>query len=226
MIWKCFKRTQFIGFPETLQTFLVTFFHAIPRLPSRFQHGSEVFCNCTRQLSPPTEKDHVYANKEHSPEKTSLQRIAGAGLAADAARLPDLPSGFCRNALTEQRLQRRRTSASPRTGPGLFSGVVWLPEHLTKRMLLFPDTRKRTLAVEGPEFRVFKLTPQGRATYTGMQATLVRLLLKMMRNAEGRNPAFEREKKGFLISGSPSRTRTSDPVVNSHLLYQLSYRGA
>ena len=29
---------------------------------------------------------------------------------------------------------------------------------------------------------------------------------------------------GFQI-GSPSRTRTSDPVVNSHLLYRLSYHG-
>ena len=26
--------------------------------------------------------------------------------------------------------------------------------------------------------------------------------------------------------GSPGRTRTSDPAVNSRLLYQLSYRGA
>ena len=25
--------------------------------------------------------------------------------------------------------------------------------------------------------------------------------------------------------GSPERTRTSDPVINSHLLYRLSYRG-
>lgn len=25
--------------------------------------------------------------------------------------------------------------------------------------------------------------------------------------------------------GSPTRTRTTDPVINSHLLYQLSYRG-
>lgn len=25
--------------------------------------------------------------------------------------------------------------------------------------------------------------------------------------------------------GSPGRTRTADPVINSHLLYQLSYRG-
>ena len=25
--------------------------------------------------------------------------------------------------------------------------------------------------------------------------------------------------------GSPGRTRTADPVVNSHLLYRLSYRG-
>ena len=29
----------------------------------------------------------------------------------------------------------------------------------------------------------------------------------------------------ILIAGSPGRTRTSDRVVNSHLLYQLSYRG-
>ena len=27
------------------------------------------------------------------------------------------------------------------------------------------------------------------------------------------------------LHGSPGRTRTSDRVVNSHLLYQLSYRG-
>ena len=25
--------------------------------------------------------------------------------------------------------------------------------------------------------------------------------------------------------GSPNRTRTCDPMINSHLLYQLSYRG-
>ncbi len=31
--------------------------------------------------------------------------------------------------------------------------------------------------------------------------------------------------RAFSI-GSPSRTRTSDPVVNSHLLYRLSYRGS
>ena len=29
----------------------------------------------------------------------------------------------------------------------------------------------------------------------------------------------------ILIAGSPGRTRTSDRVVNSHLLYRLSYRG-
>ncbi len=28
-----------------------------------------------------------------------------------------------------------------------------------------------------------------------------------------------------LVNGSPGRTRTADPVINSHLLYQLSYRG-
>ena len=27
------------------------------------------------------------------------------------------------------------------------------------------------------------------------------------------------------INGSPGRARTSDPMINSHLLYQLSYRG-
>ena len=33
--------------------------------------------------------------------------------------------------------------------------------------------------------------------------------------------------RGFLIllSGSTTWTRTRDPVINSHLLYQLSYRG-
>ena len=28
-----------------------------------------------------------------------------------------------------------------------------------------------------------------------------------------------------LQIGSPRRTRTADPVINSHLLYRLSYRG-
>ena len=28
-----------------------------------------------------------------------------------------------------------------------------------------------------------------------------------------------------LLSGSTTWTRTRDPVINSHLLYQLSYRG-
>jgi hypothetical protein len=33
---------------------------------------------------------------------------------------------------------------------------------------------------------------------------------------------------GYILDliGSPGRTRTSDPAVNSRLLYQLSYRGA
>ncbi len=33
--------------------------------------------------------------------------------------------------------------------------------------------------------------------------------------------------RGFLmlLSGSTTWTRTRDPVINSHLLYQLSYRG-
>ncbi len=29
-----------------------------------------------------------------------------------------------------------------------------------------------------------------------------------------------------FFNGSPGGTRTPDPVVNSHLLYRLSYRGA
>lgn len=33
------------------------------------------------------------------------------------------------------------------------------------------------------------------------------------------------ELKGSVDVGSPARTRTADPVVSSHLLYPLSYRG-
>ncbi len=29
----------------------------------------------------------------------------------------------------------------------------------------------------------------------------------------------------FFEDGSPARARTRDPMINSHLLYQLSYRG-
>ena len=31
---------------------------------------------------------------------------------------------------------------------------------------------------------------------------------------------------GLSKNGSPGRTRTGDPAVNSRLLYQLSYRGS
>ena len=31
---------------------------------------------------------------------------------------------------------------------------------------------------------------------------------------------------GLIFSGSPGQTRTADQVVNSHPLYQLSYRGS
>ena len=33
------------------------------------------------------------------------------------------------------------------------------------------------------------------------------------------------EYPALVMSGSPARTRTTDPVINSHLLYQLSYWG-
>ena len=39
---------------------------------------------------------------------------------------------------------------------------------------------------------------------------------------------WKRRRTAFAVSirnGSASRTRTYDPVINSHLLYQLSYRG-
>ncbi len=44
----------------------------------------------------------------------------------------------------------------------------------------------------------------------------------MCPNQEKRHP--ERS-ACFSLNGSPGRTRTSDKVVNSHLLYRLSYRG-
>jgi hypothetical protein len=36
---------------------------------------------------------------------------------------------------------------------------------------------------------------------------------------------FKGFEETFDKVGSPGRTRTADPVVNSHLLYRLSYRG-
>ncbi len=36
---------------------------------------------------------------------------------------------------------------------------------------------------------------------------------------------FDNQASAFVIFGSPGRARTADPVINSHLLYQLSYRG-
>ena len=34
-----------------------------------------------------------------------------------------------------------------------------------------------------------------------------------------------RSKAGFFMFGSPTRTRTTDILINSQTLYQLSYRG-
>jgi hypothetical protein len=45
---------------------------------------------------------------------------------------------------------------------------------------------------------------------------LLFLLIFRARSAIGTTPR---------IRGSPGRTRTADKVVNSHLLYRLSYRG-
>ena len=46
------------------------------------------------------------------------------------------------------------------------------------------------------------------------------------KNAATKKPLIFRF-RGFLmlLSGSTTWTRTRDPVINSHLLYQLSYRG-
>jgi hypothetical protein len=35
-----------------------------------------------------------------------------------------------------------------------------------------------------------------------------------------------RDERGFSVNGSPTWARTRDPMINSHLLYQLSYRGS
>lgn len=42
--------------------------------------------------------------------------------------------------------------------------------------------------------------------------------------AKQKKPLRER-KTAFLKTGSPGGTRTPDPVINSHLLYHLSYSG-
>ena len=53
-------------------------------------------------------------------------------------------------------------------------------------------------------------------------------LARKLKQATGKtllNKKAQSEKIGLLLSGSPARTRTADPVVNSHLLCQLSYWG-
>lgn len=40
-----------------------------------------------------------------------------------------------------------------------------------------------------------------------------------------KSPIFSMKRSGLVFFGSSSKTRTCDKVVNSHLLYQLSYRG-
>ena len=45
------------------------------------------------------------------------------------------------------------------------------------------------------------------------------------RPTERQSPPLVRRAKSFSINSSRGRTRTADPVINSHLLYQLSYSG-
>ncbi len=51
--------------------------------------------------------------------------------------------------------------------------------------------------------------------------TLIDLLRSVFRQTGSKDL-----KPPFLISGSPTWARTRDPMINSHLLYQLSYRGS
>lgn len=46
-----------------------------------------------------------------------------------------------------------------------------------------------------------------------------------MRHESGEKKPATGTLKLVFGSGSPRRTRTADPVINSHLLYRLSYRG-
>ncbi len=53
-----------------------------------------------------------------------------------------------------------------------------------------------------------------------------RVLTEAILIASSRELVTQKTPKGrFLLTSSASRTRTCDPVINSHLLYQLSYRG-
>ena len=40
-----------------------------------------------------------------------------------------------------------------------------------------------------------------------------------------KTPCDRMDRMAFYLFGSPTRTRTTDPLINSQLLYQLSYRG-
>ncbi len=44
-------------------------------------------------------------------------------------------------------------------------------------------------------------------------------------NDQSMGQQLSESRRKLLNIGSPGRTRTADKVVNSHLLYQLSYRG-
>lgn len=46
-----------------------------------------------------------------------------------------------------------------------------------------------------------------------------------LKNAHKKAPESLDAGAFVLLSGSTTWTRTRDPVINSHLLYQLSYRG-
>ena len=70
--------------------------------------------------------------------------------------------------------------------------------------------------------RLLRVVPCGRMPREGFP---VRSISPSIPVAKLRSQKRVASLQPFDFTGSPRRTRTADPVINSHLLYRLSYRG-
>ena|GEM_PF-708194 len=135
---------------------------------------------------------------------------------------------------TKQRQDRKRSS---RNGMACIATPGSCRAEDDSRML---ETREDALEAESTKCRSRVWNRSGLASRTdkqGLRAALRRktdeqgLRIGVRRRANkqgsGSDGATNREHEGKQGSdiGSSNRTRTCDPMINSHLLYQLSYRG-
>ena len=90
--------------------------------------------------------------------------------------------------------------------------------------VMFPATAPHPIVIEGKILVVMPVEPSGEGVFTSTRMAGMRLSL-IGKPSPLMLTMIEWCRIAVKDCGSPGRIRTSDPTVNSRLLYRLSYRG-